>query len=526
MSSRRVFLGGAVTLGGALLATSSCRRDQAGEASPPGDDDDRGSATKASTSALPDGLDPAHFIVHSESPLLLETPREGLGASILTPLSRLFVRDHLGLPAADIMVDPGAWAFEVAGVRRPRTVTRGELQGLGIEVVAAVLQCSGNGRAYFAHGPSGTPWTVGSAGCLLWGGVPLRRLVDALGGLEGGARFITATGGEPLPEGLPAEETIVERSVPIAEVLERTMLVWEVNGEPLPRVHGGPLRLLVPGYYGCNSVKWLRRLAFTAAESTSKRMRSSYRLSPVGQPAAAEHPSMWAMNVKSFITRPGGERSIAAGRVEVVGVAFAGGSPITAVEVSSDGGERWVPARLVGPDLGPYAWRQFACAIEVAPGTVTLASRATSRDGAAQPAQRIENEGGYADNSWRDHAITLEVCAADDRACLVPARGEGEAAVAHEGPHALSEPAQRGRRLFLEVDPPCGDCHALADAGADGEVGPDLDQLAPELERIVKAVRDGIGAMPGMGDTLSPAQLRDLARYVHEASRGARSPGT
>ena len=102
-----------------------------------------------------------------------------------------------------------------------------------------VLQCSGNGRAFFPSKPSGTPWTVGAAGCVVWSGVPVRDVVKALGGVADGMVYMTGTGGEVLPAGLDPKTVIVERSVPLA-ALEDALLAWEMNGEPVSLAHGGP----------------------------------------------------------------------------------------------------------------------------------------------------------------------------------------------------------------------------------------------------------------------------------------------
>jgi len=111
--------------------------------------------------------------------------------------------------------------------------------------VATVLQCSGNGRGFFPHKPSGTPWTVGAAGCVVWSGVPVRTVVEALGGVNGGMLYMTGTGGEVLPAGIDPKSVVVERSLPI-KALGDALLAWEMNGAPISLAHGGPLRLIVP----------------------------------------------------------------------------------------------------------------------------------------------------------------------------------------------------------------------------------------------------------------------------------------
>src|SRR5690606_18931331 len=147
--------------------------------------------------------------------------------------------------------------------------------------VAAVLQCSGNGRGYFPSKPSGTKWQVGAAGCVIWSGVPVRQLAAALGGVDGSARFITGTGGETLPAGVDPKSVIVERSVPI-KAMEHALLAWEMNGQPVPTAHGGPLRLIVPGYSGVNNIKYVKRLAFTQNETDARIQAQGYRMAPVG----------------------------------------------------------------------------------------------------------------------------------------------------------------------------------------------------------------------------------------------------
>ncbi|MFZ3205787.1 MAG: molybdopterin-dependent oxidoreductase, partial [Pseudomonas sp.] len=194
---------------------------------------------------LPDYVNwknPEALIVHSAN--TLETRREAIGTSIVTSNEQLFVRNNLPPPDAAIVADRDAWTVAFQGVKNPRSMTLGELKNLGVETVASVLQCSGNGRAFFPHGASGTQWSVGAAGCVFWSGVPVSAVVDALGGVGDGLEYMTSTGGETLPAGIEPKDLLVERSVPV-RALEHAILAWELNGEPLPLAHGGPLRLVV-----------------------------------------------------------------------------------------------------------------------------------------------------------------------------------------------------------------------------------------------------------------------------------------
>lgn len=349
----------------------------------------------------------ASMIVHSANGV--ETRRGAFGSSGITDVGVLFLRNNLGAPAASIVEDPDAWKIELDGVGTPATLSVADLKRMGLTSVAMVLQCSGNGRAFFKHKASGSQWKVGAAGNVIWSGVPVRDVVAALGGVRQGMRYMTSTGGEAIPPGLDPKTIIVERSVPWT-AMEEAVLAWELNGAPLPLAHGGPLRLIIPGYYGVNNVKYVRRLAFTVDETQANIQKSGYRVRDIGRKGDPTQPSMWEMNLKSFVTFPSepGEK-LRAGLVQVHGVAFSGGSPVRDVEISVDGGQTWQAARFHGPHMGRYAWRQFVAQVNLRAGEYTITSRAIAADGSVQPAERVENERGYAHNGWRDHAVSVVV---------------------------------------------------------------------------------------------------------------------
>lgn len=351
--------------------------------------------------------DASSLIVHSGT--TIETRRGAFGTSGITPAEHLYIRNNLPAPDAAILADRDAWEVSVEGVKSPRTLTVRELKTLGVETTAMVLQCSGNGRGFFPSKPSGTPWTVGAAGCVVWSGVPVRAVVDALGGLAAGAAFVTGTGGEKLPEGLDPLSVIVERSVPLVAMGD-ALLAWEMNGAPIPLAHGGPLRLIVPGYTGVNNIKYIKRLAFTAQETQARIMSHGYRISPPGAKGDPSQPSVQEMTVKSWINGPVADGApLKPGLVQIHGVAFGGLNAVRSVDVSVDGGATWQPARFVGPDLGKFAWRPFVLAARLPAGTHTLVSRATDVAGNVQPEQRMENAGGYNNTSWADHAVKVTV---------------------------------------------------------------------------------------------------------------------
>ncbi|WEX11696.1 sulfite oxidase [Chelativorans sp. AA-79] len=358
--------------------------------------------------ALPEDFawkDADSMIVHTE--LTLETERDAIGTSGVTSKDVLYIRNNLPKPGEDIVAAPDAWEVSIEGVNEPRSLTVGELKQMGVETVSSVLQCSGNGRGFFEHDASGSQWRTGAAGNLLWSGVPVRAVAEALGGVAEGRNFMTSTGGEDLPEGVDPKEVVIERSVPIGHAMEHAILAWEMNGEPVPLAHGGPLRTVIPGYYGINNVKYTKRVAFTEEESDASIMRTSYRVRPVSVSGAPDQPSMWEMKVKSWITRPLAD--VQSGRVLIYGVAFGGINALDRVEVSTDGGENWQEARPLGPDLGRFAWRPFVLAADLEPGTYTVTSRATDTEGRVQEEVTEPNHRGYDYSGWRVLAVDVTV---------------------------------------------------------------------------------------------------------------------
>lgn len=344
------------------------------------------------------------MIVHSNN--TIETKREAFGNALITPEDKLYVRNNVNPPSPSILDDRDAWEISIEGVGAPRTLTLGELKGMGLETVTMVLQCSGNGRAFFDHETTGTQWQLGAAGNVMWTGVPLRVVVEALGGPSNGANFVTGTGGEEFPEGAPVRDVIVERSVPIG-ALDNIILAWDLNGEPISLAHGGPLRMIVPGYSGVNNIKYIKRVALTEDETDALIQQSRYRLYPVGGESGPDWPSVWEMAVKSWVNEPLGDRP--AGPVVISGVAFGGMNPAEKIEVSLDNGETWQEASFVGPDLGRFAWRNFAFATELEPGSYTIVSRATDSEGNVQPEETEPNNSGYSHNGWRAPAVEITV---------------------------------------------------------------------------------------------------------------------
>lgn len=513
LRGRRAFLRAGL-FGGAAVAVA-CGSEE-GPAPTPEPTPTPAPTPTAADAGLPDGLDPRDFVVHGLDPLTLETRRDRFGTSAITPASLFFVRNNLPLPPLSIVDRPDDWDVAIAGVAEPRSVTVRELKQWGVETLATVVQCSGNGRKFFEHETSGSQWGVGAAACAVWSGVPLKLVVERLGGPLEGMRFLTSTGGEELPEGVDRDSVVVERSIPLDKALDDCLLAWEMNGAPIPITHGGPLRLIVPGFYGCNQIKYVKRVAFTEVETRANIMRSGYRFRPIGEPGAPDQPSMWSMSIKSWINGPSGMHPVAKGPLQVHGVAFSGGQGVSKVEVSTDG-QQWQAAELIGPDLGPYAWRQFRLSMELDLGEHQLFCRATDGEGNLQPERRTENHRGYGHNGWRDMAVAFEVVEGP----VILEEESADGALVASGPEPgsleLSTEEEAGRALFTaDAAPSCGTCHTLSEAGTAGTVGPNLNALAPSEAQIAQAVTNGVGAMPAYGEQLSDAQVRQIAAYVRK----------
>lgn len=473
---------------------------------------------------LPEGKQSHTFLEHSDLPWALETRRSQFGFGPITPSSHFFVRNNLPMPPTPVTEQGDQWAFTVSGCARSGCLTVGELKGMNLKTVASVIQCSGNGRAFFAHNPSGSQWEVGAAGCALWTGVSLKDVFDHFGGAVGEPAFLTTTGGEELPEGIDRDAVVVERSIPMTKALEDCLLVWEMNGAPLPAVHGGPLRLIVPGYFGVNNVKWVRGVGATERESTAKIQQSGYRFRPRGDAGGPQYPSMWRMPVKSWLNGPGADgHPVLAGPITLYGVALSGERGISAVEVSGDAGATWRPATFVGPDLGPNAWRTFSVQTHVDVGQHRFVSRAVDTAGEQQPRLAEDNHRGYGHNGWADHGLVVSAVA------VLPERVERGPTeqVAVLDTVTASSPVERdlsaqalaGRDIFMgTARPGCGVCHSLDAANAMGVVGPNLNTLKPTLAQVRKAVTQGVGAMPAYGSQLTSSEIEALAAFVFEAS--------
>ena len=343
---------------------------------------------------------PPRILVRNDWPEHWETGLEALGRSWITPADLFFVRSHFPVPA----VDAASWRLEVSGlVARPLSLSLTELRALPSVETAHTLECAGNGRGLFAlPSTSGTQWERGAVGNARWGGVRLATVLERAGvGPEARHVWLEAADQAPLP-GVPH----FLRSIPIEKAMADTLLAWSMNGRPLARLHGAPLRAIVPGWYGMASTKWVTRLRLEAAPSDNHFMAKGYRYTYPGEdPANA--PPVEEIRVKSLITWPLDGMRIRPGAISLLGLAWAGPAGLARVEISTDGGRTWDAARFAPTDA-TLAWRQWQAEAMLAHrGPATLMARATDGAGAVQPLEARPNAGGYGNNSI--HRVAIDV---------------------------------------------------------------------------------------------------------------------
>ncbi len=283
----------------------------------------------------------------------------------LVPNDRFFVRSNGPVPVVDLRT----WRLEVTGtVERPCSLSLDDLQRLGSSRIEAFLECAGNGRTRFEPRPPGTPWRNDAVGNAVWEGVPLARALELAGVTPGTVDVVTQ--GADFPEmrrGLPL---IVARDPGV-------MLVWGMNGEPLPVANGFPVRMLIPGLYGyVSACKWLVRIEATTFDAVDAYWTE--------RDWAAEGP----IKIASRIDTPPPLRPFPAGRRAIAGVAWAQTRGIAKVEVRVDD-EDWVEAEL-SPEVDADLWRQWVLPYDFAPGRHSVTVRATGADGEVQTDERAD----------------------------------------------------------------------------------------------------------------------------------------
>jgi len=356
----------------------------------------------ASTAAIAAAREQPELLVVREEPRNAETPlAEQVGT--ITPNRLFYIRSHYTAPR----LNTEEWRLRVEGeVRRPRQFTFADLLALPSRSLIVTTECAGNGRFAMSPKTAGEQWQYGAVSTAEWTGAPL-HLVLARAGLGDRVKEILFEGADRGAEGKSEPATAFERSLPLATALHPdTLLAYRMNGEPLSADHGFPVRLIVPGWYGVASVKWLTRIEALTKPFSGYYQTERYVMVHPERDDARPTP-LTAARVRSVITSPKPDAVLPSGSHLVRGMAWSGAAPIARVEVSTDGGAIWKPAERLDEPM-PYAWRRWQFTWEAGtPGQATLRSRAVDEAGNTQPTQPEWNYLGYGNNAVQIVEVTI-----------------------------------------------------------------------------------------------------------------------
>jgi len=341
------------------------------------------------------------MIVQRIRPPLLEAPMAVFREGVITPNDRHFVRWNWPMPtevkAADHRVAVGG------AVKQPVSLTLDDIARAGEQVeIVAINQCAGNGRGLSEPRVTGTQWGNGAMACAKWTGVRLRDVLARAGVAKGARRVRFAGLDVPLTEGAPQ----FIKSIPLDIAMRDDVLVaWGMNDEPLPILHGFPLRIVVPGWFSTYWVKMLSTIEVLAGEDESHYVAETYRWPTVAvKPGDKDFPTVpiTAMPPRSFITSHADGAVVPKGEpLTLEGIAMGGNAALAKVELvgAGSGGGEPIPCTLGPDDHGPYAFRRWSVTLpQVSGDLVEIGSRATNRDGASQPDALTWNPSGYARN--------------------------------------------------------------------------------------------------------------------------------
>ena len=347
----------------------------------------------------------------TQSPENSETPLADVHGWV-TPTRLFFVRNHFDVPE----LNQESWRLSIGGcVARPLELTWAELNALPQRTVLATVECAGNGRSFLSPRMPGVPWGAGAVAHAEWSGVPLSAVLEQAG-IQAGALEVVFAGADRGTEPDHPEVMAFERSLPLAKALHRdTLIALRMNGEPLTPSHGSPARLLVPGWYGVASVKWLTNIEVSRTPFRGYFQSVKYTVQKAGT-NGPETEIIYGMAVKSEIVRPFAGEALGKGNQRVFGLAWAGEEAIAKVELSTDGGETWCDTELLGP-FAPYSWTLWEYLWDVREArSYQLLSRATSATGRVQPLAHDPLLGGYMIHHARPIAVQVESRSARDAA--------------------------------------------------------------------------------------------------------------
>lgn len=345
--------------------------------------------------------------VLNDRPLNAETPAHLLDDPI-TPTTRHFIRNN-GLEPLE--VDAEAWTLTIDGfVDTPMELSIADLRDqFEVQTMALVIECGGNGRAAFDPPASGNQWTTGAVGCSEWTGVRLKDVLEAAG-VQDNVVYTAHYGADQHLSGDP-EKLPLSRGLPIDKALTDNILIaFEQNGAPLHIHNGAPLRLVVPGWPGSCSQKWLTRIQLREIVHDGPKMTGtsyrvpSYPVAPGQEVPEEDFVIMERMPVKSLITHPADGAEVS-GATEVRGHAWSGDRTISAVHLSTDFGKTWQEAELDAP-VNDGAWQNWRAEIELPQsGYYEIWSRATDDAGEMQPFAIAWNPKGYLNNTM--HRVSI-----------------------------------------------------------------------------------------------------------------------
>ncbi len=351
-------------------------------------------------------LPPRLFTVHGTN---AETRWEALrGEDYLTPGGLFFVRNHTATP----LIDAATWRLTLWGDALrggPVAFTYRDLLGMPAETVTAFIECAGNGRRLYGEQQNeevtGTPWGLGAVGVARWRGVRLATLLERAGMSDRAVAL--------MPRGLDADyveagENLgrVRRPLPVAKALDDVLVAYEMNGRPLPPDHGHPARLVVPGWVGVASIKWLGDIEVSAEPLESPWSTRLYRMHGPGHPPGGG-PPLTRVGVKSAFELPWPARLEAGREHPLRGRSWSGGGRVVRVEVSDDGGVSWRPARL-RDDRHPRGWVRWTFPwTPREAGNHRLLVRAADETGAVQPDRAACNTLGYGFDAVVRHPVVV-----------------------------------------------------------------------------------------------------------------------
>jgi len=350
-----------------------------------------------------------------ERPLVAETP-EHLLDDDTTPFDKFFIRNNGQMP--DEASNRDAWRLRIDGeVNATLEITLGEIKSrFPAKSFYLQMECGGNGRSYFqSPATSGNQWGNGAIGVARWTGVSLADVLRAAG-VRPSAVYTAHYGADPHLSGDPQRQSI-SRGVPMAKAMEEhTMLVWAMNGQDLPHIHGGPLRLLVPGWPGSASHKWVNRIWVRDREHDGPGMTGTqYRVPiapmvPGSRAVDANMRVIESMPLRSIVTNPANGTRLAAGTrtLALRGAAWAGEKTVREVHVSIDFGQTWQRADLGAP-RNKYDWQRFTAQLRFpSDGYYEIWSRGTDQDGTMQPHHPANwNPQGYGANPFHRVAVLI-----------------------------------------------------------------------------------------------------------------------